>query len=778
MRKLNMAYGPHFAIDLHERGNTNINSSITNYFGAKFDNDAGDIGSSGSTILQVPKELTALRYKYMEPDLKQFGEKYAIYMGLYREGQDNYSSGLGTAYAVWNGYIPHPDDTYRGPYGPYSGRGHTGTWVTNRAFDADAPYFIVPEASFNHRSSRNINAMPGVISQLFENKSGPTNVGNRGMWERRVAVGYICMLSTITTAATRGNEIVPQLEAMRTRWIEKGKTYDPNDKIPIITIPPLPTYWDQKIDQGDGFPHHRDYGYWIIDLGTTATVPNASADNITGMSRYDMTKSIKSGLVAGTVKSFDMNGSTHSWVKDNSGEGRYQPMKFEVMWQGWNMRERSRPTAYIFEGPYAAEVAGRMLIAGIDVKRLTKDTTVNVEGWYYNAVPSVNFRDSGGTGWGANNRNVTIFPRNNKTFQKDSYVVFLGQLLTNLIPMYMEPDLPFSAGNGIMLTYMSVALGGNSSGTLAAGLVGREMPIYRYLGNVNALETYDMDFFLPLINRGAVPRFFSFHNQAEVAAIADEIGLDSAKIRVYDYDIQVHARAGNHTTEPALKDGKFDMALPTNKTSGYYILKKDGKYEKLATHSSMLGWNIATITIANHGCVPFTVDIASNDRPAVGDGSNRTIPYALPAWDDLIGVRIVEVEKNEIENLFKEFPSNAIVTKTGIKYPEMFTEKTTVLSNAMLDGWLINGLKPTSGTGWKANIVNGEVVITFTGNAYDEMLTVQLVKIGTYETMELDIEFSGERKTLLEWFRDETGCNAGFAMLALLALCPLFVRRK
>jgi Synergist-CTERM protein sorting domain-containing protein len=44
--------------------------------------------------------------------------------------------------------------------------------------------------------------------------------------------------------------------------------------------------------------------------------------------------------------------------------------------------------------------------------------------------------------------------------------------------------------------------------------------------------------------------------------------------------------------------------------------------------------------------------------------------------------------------------------------------------------------------------------------------------------MELDIEFSGERKTLLEWFRDETGCNAGFAMLALLSLCPLFVRRK
>ena len=267
MRKMNMAYGPHFAIDLHERGNTNFNTNLRNYFGANFDNDAGDIGSSGTTILQTPKELTALRYKYMEPDLARFGEKYAIYMGLYRESQDNYSSGLGTAYAAWTGYVPHPDDTVGAPYGPYSGQGVTGTWVNNRTFDPDSPYLIVPEASYNHRSSRNINSMPGVISQLFENKSGPTNVGNRGMWERRVATGYICMLSTLTTAANSGHEIVPQLEAMKARWIEKGKTYDPNDKIPIITIPPLPTFWNEKVDNKDGFPHQRDYEYWIIDTG-------------------------------------------------------------------------------------------------------------------------------------------------------------------------------------------------------------------------------------------------------------------------------------------------------------------------------------------------------------------------------------------------------------------------------------------------------------------------------------------------------------------------------
>jgi hypothetical protein len=195
----------------------------------------------------------------------------------------------------------------------------------------------------------------------------------------------------------------------------------------------------------------------------------------------------------------------------------------------------------------------------------------------------------------------------------------------------------------------------------------------------------------------------------------------------------------------------------------------------------MVGWNVASVVVADHGCAPFTIDIdSSTNRPKVGDGSNRTLPRALPANDDLIGVRIVEILGSQIKNIFKDgkLPQNAIETEKGIKYTDLFTEKSTILSNSMLDGWLINGLQPVSGTGWKANIVNGAVVITFTGNAYDEMVTVQLVKIGTYETMELEIEFSGERKSLIEWFRDEAGCNAGVASLALLALCPIFMRRK
>ncbi|MCL1874711.1 MAG: hypothetical protein FWF87_00465 [Synergistaceae bacterium] len=790
MRKMNMAYGPHFAIDLHERNQEQINSSATSFFGVKFDWDAGDISAGGTTILQTPKELSYLRYKYVEPDLSKFAEQYSIYMGSYIvEGFDDYSSGLGSAYQVWNNYVPSPDDTVGGPYGPYSGRGISpsgggvasgGTWVNSQVFDPDSPFILAPEGTYNHRSSRNINSMPGVISQLFENRSYPQNTGSRGMWERRVATGYVCMLSTISTAANRGEVIVPLLEEMRTRWAEKGKVYDPTDMIPILTIPHLPTYWNETIDQGDGFPYERgDLSYWAIDIGTTGTVPNASADDIVGVTRFNLTKSIKKGVVEGRP-TFNMGGEVHSFVLDGSGEGRYQPLKTEILTQGWNLRERARPTAYIFEGPYAEEVASRMLIAGINVKRLAKDVTVNVTGWKFNARPTVDFRNSGGGGWGSNNRNVTLFDIPNRPFKKDVFVVFLSQLMTHLIPMYLEPDMPFSAGNGIMLQYMSVALGGAGTGALSPNIVGVEMPIYRYIGDVNALQTYDMDFFLPLINRGAVPRFFSFHTQEELAAIAAACG--KYNIKAYDYDIQVHARAGRNTTAPALKDRKFDMILPTSEgVKNYLIQKIDGSYEVLPVQANkMVGWDVATIDVDRHGQKPFTVDLASNDRPAVGDGSDRTLPVALPTWDDLIGVRIVEVMASPILDLFKDgkLPKDAVLTETGIKYTEMLSGTSLILCEGMLDGWEIIGSTPHSGANWKSSFAKGQLHVKFTGDAYDQAVTVTLQKIGTTETMDIEIKFSGEKESIWDRIFDKAGCNAGALIFALLALCPLFMRRK
>jgi Synergist-CTERM protein sorting domain-containing protein len=286
-----------------------------------------------------------------------------------------------------------------------------------------------------------------------------------------------------------------------------------------------------------------------------------------------------------------------------------------------------------------------MLLAGIEVKRLASDVEIDVEGWHYNARtigsggigPFVNLADSGSTGW--LNRNATVYPISGRKFKKDeTYVVYLGQLRVHLIPMYMEPDFPWNAASCIFLPYMSVALGGASTGALSPSLVEVEMPAYRYLKEVD-LPTYDLDHFLPLINRGGVPRFFSYHTKDSVKAIADGLGIKPPQtIKVFDYDIQLHTRTD------ALVNGRFDMSLPTSEnTSSYMIQKKDGTYAPLATHSSMIGSNIATIVVADHGRAPWTVDLDNAGRPAVGDGSYRTVPKALPAFDDLIGVRIVEI---------------------------------------------------------------------------------------------------------------------------------------
>jgi hypothetical protein len=89
------------------------------------------------------------------------------------------------------------------------------------------------------------------------------------------------------------------------------------------------------------------------------------------------------------------------------------------------------------------------------------------------------------------------------------------------------------------------------------------------------------------------------------------------------------------------------MTLPTREnTKSYMIQKKDGSYEELVPHSKMMGWNVATIVVANHGRNPWTIDVDSSGKPVVGDGSDgnhRVIQRPLPDTDDLIGVRIVEI---------------------------------------------------------------------------------------------------------------------------------------
>ena len=780
MRKMFLAYGPHFCVDLHEWGGSGaaINAGITTRFGIKVDNSNGDICSSGTTIIQAPRDIIRIRYEYTEPDLAKLAPQHGIYFGLYSEGTDTIAQGNSNNYATtWaessgnSRWKRLPTDIWPPAgaafTGPYADSGYSSSFVTNAAWDPDAPYLVIPEAYYNNRSSRNINSMPGVVSLLFENK---VMYLGRYDWERRVATGYLCMLSTIRTAAEKGNEIIPKIMEIRKKMVEQGKTVTEDDKIPILVVQPRPTAWFEGSDAikdawGNnylaGFNYKgRESEYTVVDFGLeTVTNPR----DLSAMRRYDGTKALAKR--AGVTVNSSMDVIPVHGGPISSDYVYHQPFKFEQTWLGWPSRERIRPYAYIVEGPYANELVTRMMLAGIAVKRLAQDVTIDVEGWKYNQAPYIDLANSGTSGWGG--RDIDMYEIKNRTFKKDTFVIYLGQLASNLIPMYMEPDLPWNVASCIFIPYMSVALGGNSTGNMHADTANVEMPAYRYLKEVD-LPTYDVDHYLPLINRGAAARFFNYKTQDEITAISAATG--EKYIRVYDYDFQIHSRTD------ALVAGKFDITLPTNKnTKGYLILNNNGAYENLVPHSTTAGWNVATITTANHGGVPFTVDLASNDRPAVGDGSNRTLPRALPDNDDLLGVRIVEITYSPLQSIFKDnqLPAGAKIVEVGdslvyVPQADEFIISGTLLSESALDGWTIAGIVgKSSGRGWNAKIEGGSLVVKFDGRVDNGVVRVKVEKDG--ETFEFDVSFSGD----CDW----SGCNTVYGALTILALFP-FIRRK
>ena len=650
-KKLINAYVPHFSVDLHERGS----ASVQNLFGRTLDIDNGDVGMSGTTILDTPLELTRLRYEETEPVIAEVAQQHSITMGLYGEGACVYTHGSRNQFAtaaqwledwtanghtvVYNQGLWSADELPK--LAPHAEAGYSGNMVRNAAYDADAPYYLRTDASFNTRSSRNINSLMGTVSQLFENKAGPTNVGNRGMWDRRVATGYICVLGTVTAAANKADWFVSHINAMRDRWIEKGKTVSSADMIPVLQLTPKPYYWNEG-ESKVGFKGH-DLPYPTVDI--TGISEDVSIDDGVAMSsRYDTTKAMQyvgkdhPDAVVGTKGDAFKIVTDSSAPRANHTEQTAAMIKFTRNWLGYPLRERIRPYAYLVEGEYAEDLVTRMALNGIQIDRLAEDTEVEVEAWSYNQVPYVDNAQSGGGGW--RNRDVRFFKKT-KTFKKDdTFVIYLAQLGIHMIPMYLEPDAVYNAAACLMLPYMSLKLGGAGNQSLAPALKDMEMPVYRYMKEVN-LPTYAMNVDLPLINRGGVPRFFQFPTQDETKALAEKLGKE--EIRVYNFDIQVHARTD------ALVDGKFDMTLPTNEdTIGYMILKKDGTYVELPTQENkMLGWNVATIVVDEFGNVPFTVDVRTNGRPVVDDGSNRSLAQALPPADDLIGVQIIEVVKDK-----------------------------------------------------------------------------------------------------------------------------------
>jgi Synergist-CTERM protein sorting domain-containing protein len=87
-------------------------------------------------------------------------------------------------------------------------------------------------------------------------------------------------------------------------------------------------------------------------------------------------------------------------------------------------------------------------------------------------------------------------------------------------------------------------------------------------------------------------------------------------------------------------------------------------------------------------------------------------------------------------------------------------------------GYTVIGVDPAAGPGYELRVNNGNLEVRFTDAVADETVQVTL-EHADGDRYEIEFEFSGE-------FADDSssGCNAGFAVMPLLAIAALFVRRK
>lgn len=122
--------------------------------------------------------------------------------------------------------------------------------------------------------------------------------------------------------------------------------------------------------------------------------------------------------------------------------------------------ERERPTAYIMPPGYH-DIAAKLQILGVNVKKLTKETTVPVES-YTVTENKVNTTYENGH---FTNKVETNVAEKTMTFPAGSYVFEMGQANANFIAMAMEPE---AVDSYVTFNYIPVEKGD-------------EVPVYRYM---------------------------------------------------------------------------------------------------------------------------------------------------------------------------------------------------------------------------------------------------------------------------------------------------------
>lgn len=484
----------------------------------------------------------------------------------------------------------------------------------------------------------------------------------------------------------------------------------------------------------------------------------------------------------------------------------------------------TRPFAYIIDPEHVANnekirddlAAFRLSYTGIPVYRLSEPATVSVEGStvrgiqghgignsfstgnaptlsvfddqgnYTGTLPSVTVSgdteaayinttylggyDTAGSSFGIQTQRIWQADTNveTKTFPVGSFVIPVSGVLTNHANLHAILALEALGKRNLGNSYTRFTPGLHSAAINSDDLaqewpypyrahyfpveVGKKFPAYRYMNNdyTTALKLERVYTVQPFVN-GAN---FAAGYPVNLSILKDK-GINTGAIN--NIGLGYHFKAEGTTLTAGLnpKAGNFYVTAPT---------KFDG--------ASLGNW--------------FIYDWGKNQFDKVNLGVSETSgakivnvssQYISDESDVLI---IAEATKNWILELFKDgkLPKDAILTENGFEYTEMLSGKTTILSDSMLDGWTIISMTPHSGNHWKAGFVKGVLEIKFTGDAYDQVVTVTLKKTGTSETKDIEITFSGEKESIWDRFRDKAGCNTGMAVFALLALSPLFMRKK
>src|SRR5262249_7183633 len=141
---------------------------------------------------------------------------------------------------------------------------------------------------------------------------------------------------------------------------------------------------------------------------------------------------------------------------------------------------RQRPAAYLMPPAYG-EVARRLALLGVEVRRLRAPVTLDVESYQVTdkRVSDVTYEGH------ARNAVTTEVVRTPVTFLPGAYVFSMAQANANLIAVALEPESPSS-----FVTFGLIPV--DRKGATAMGGASSEVPIYRLLAPT-ALEAAPWD---------------------------------------------------------------------------------------------------------------------------------------------------------------------------------------------------------------------------------------------------------------------------------------------